>query len=501
MYGTARRRTGGARVATLAALFTLAALSACGVQSTNPVTGEDVRGAYSWDQELALGREADPELRATFGVYDDPQLARYVTQIGERVLAASSHADAATPAAIRDTPFHFAVLDSPVPNAMALPGGYIYVTRGLLAHLRNEAQLSVVLGHEIGHVLARHASRQALKTQTGQLGVIGAAILGGVLGGGRVGQGILDYGGTGAQLLFLKYGRDAEREADLAGVEWAEAAGYDAAPAADFFAALERLGEREGGIPSFLSTHPDPAERRRTIPELAARHDGGTAVNEVAYLERIEGLVLGDDPRQGFVEAGAFLHPELRFRFRVPAGWNTMNGTRAVQLAHPQGAAMATLTFARQQGSPRAAAQAWLAGSRLRLHREQAGRVPAGPAHTLLASGQSEQGEVAVLAYFIAYGERVYRFSAAARPQDYEQLAPEFERMLQSFAPLTERRHLVRQPARLEVVRLGRAADLDALLADRPMPAGMDATQIAIMNNISQPETLPAGTRLKLPRR
>ena len=201
------------------------------------------------------------------------------------------------------------------------------------------------------------------------------------------------------------------------------------------------------------------------------------------------------------MQAGAFLHPELRFRFAIPAGWNTVNGTRAVRLSHPQGTAMATLTFAREQAAPRAAAQAWIAGSRLGVHSEQAVRVPAGAGHAVLASGQSGQGELAVLAYFIAYGERIYRFSAATSPQAYAQLAPGFERMLQSFAPLTERRHLTRQPARLEVMRLRRAAHLDTLLEDRPIPAGMDAEQIAILNNVRRHETLPAGTLLKLPRR
>lgn len=484
----------------IAAVGLLTALTGCGAQSTNPVTGEQVRLAYSWEQEQALGREADPQVRASFGAYDDPELERYVQQLGERVLAASSYSDPDTPAAIRETPFRFTVLDSPVPNAMALPGGYIYVTRGLLAHLGNEAQLGVVLGHEIGHVLARHASRQALKAQTGQLGLIGAAILGGVLGGGHVAQGILDFGGTGAQLLFLKYGRDAEREADLAGVAWAEAAGYDAAPAADFFAALERLGEREGGIPSFLSTHPDPAERRRTIPALAARHAQGTQVNQAGFLARIDGLVLGDDPRQGFVENGTFFHPELRFRFDIPSGWNTSNGTRTVRLAHPQGGAMAELSFAREQRSASAAARAFISDTGLALQHQEASRVPAGPAHIVLATGRGQQGELAVLAYFIEHGDRVYHFSAATAASAYSDLAPTLSAMQRSFAPLNERHHLQRQPARLKVVRTPRAARLDELLESRPMPAGMDAEQIAILNNVDRQALLPAGTVLKLPR-
>ena len=243
----------------------LLALAACGTTNVNYVTGEEQRGAYTWQQEVQLGTEADQQIQAQFGVYDeDPALVAYVERIAREVLQTSAYTDPNTPAEIRNTPFHFRVLDSPVVNAFALPGGYVYVTRGLLSYLENEAQLSVVLGHEIGHVLARHSSEQAARAQLNQFGLLGAAVLGGVVGGGRVAEGILNYGGTGLQLLQLSYGRDAEREADKAGVAYSEFAGYDAAEGAAFFVALQRLGAQSGqSVPSFLSTHPDPGERPR----------------------------------------------------------------------------------------------------------------------------------------------------------------------------------------------------------------------------------------------
>ena len=200
--------------------FVLALLlvAGCGTTNRNLVTGESQRGAYNWQQEVQLGTEADQQITAQYGAYNNATVTAYVERIGQQVLSTSAYADPAqTPAEIRNTPFHFRVLDTPVVNAFALPGGYVYVTRGLLAHLENEAQLAVVLGHEIGHVLARHASRRAADAQLGQFGLLGAAVLGGVVGGGQVAQGILDYGGTGVQLLFLKNGRGDEREADRAG--------------------------------------------------------------------------------------------------------------------------------------------------------------------------------------------------------------------------------------------------------------------------------------------
>ncbi|HEX8386926.1 MAG TPA: M48 family metalloprotease, partial [Rubricoccaceae bacterium] len=225
------RRAG--RVASTVVLA--AVLSACGTTNTNYVTGESQRGAYTWAQERQIGAEADQQIVAQFGVYDDAELSAYVNGIAQSTLQTSAYSAPTTPAEIRNSPFTFRVLDSPVVNAFALPGGYVYLTRGLLAFLENEAQLSVVLGHEIGHVLARHSSAQAQRAQLGQLGVVGAAILGGVIGNGRIAEGIAQYGGAGAQLLLLRYGRDAEREADQAGVAYAEFAGYDAAQASRFF--------------------------------------------------------------------------------------------------------------------------------------------------------------------------------------------------------------------------------------------------------------------------
>src|SRR5690606_14958355 len=164
--------------------------------TTNYVTGEQQRTAYSWADQVQLGRQADQQIAAQFGIYDDPQLAAYVDQVGQSVLRTSAYSDPGTPAEVRSTPFYFRVLDSPVVNAFALPGGYIYVTRGLLAHLDNEAQLAVVLGHEIGHVLGQHAAEQAASAQLGQFGLLGAAILGEVFVGQGVGQGVLEYGGA-----------------------------------------------------------------------------------------------------------------------------------------------------------------------------------------------------------------------------------------------------------------------------------------------------------------
>ncbi len=489
-----------ARLRLLAVLLLLGPLAGCGTQTTNLVTGETTRGAYTWAQEVQIGQEADGQIVAQFGLVDDPGLAAYVDRIGQAVLQTSAYGEATTPAEIRNTPFYFRVLDTDVVNAFALPGGYTYVTRGLLSHLENEAQLAVVLGHEIGHVLARHQSRSAAKAQLGQLGLLGAAVLGGVVGGGDVAQGVLEYGGTGVQLLFLKYGRDAERESDLAGVAYAEYAGYDAAEAAAFFRSLERLSqEAGGGPPSFLSTHPDPEERERTIPQLAAQYDTGTAVNEEQFLSQIDGIVLGNDPRQGFAEDGRFYHPELRFVFDYPDRWGLFNGAAAVQIAEPNGAAIMEFTFAQDQSSAAAAGRAF-AGQQGFQATESGGTTVNGfSAYTVSGTANSQQGALGVVAYFIEQGDNVYRFMGLTGSSSLGTYRGEFLRTMRSFAPLTDGRYLNRQPVRLEVVTVQRATPFQRLLDGRTMPLGMDEGDLAIMNGVELNQTIPAGEEMKLP--
>ena len=473
--------------------------SGCGTQTTNLVTGEQTRGAYTWQQEVQLGREADQQVIAQFGLYDDQALQNYVSEIGQEVLRTSAYGQAETPAEIRNTPFHFRVLDSEVVNAMALPGGYIYVTRGLLAHLENEAQLAVVLGHEIGHVLARHSSQRAASQQLGQLGLLGAAVLGGVVGGGRVAEGILNYGGAGVQLLFLSHSRDAEREADQAGVAYAEFAGYDASEAARFFRSLSRLGAQSGGgIPSFLSTHPDPGEREQTIPQLAAQYDSGTETNGPQYLAQIDGIVLGQNPRQGFVEDGRFFHPELRFQFAFPQGWQLANGAAAVQIGEPNGRAVMEFTFA-QEASAQAAAQAFAGQQGFQVSNQQSTTVNGNRAYAVSGSANTEQGQLGVLAYFIEYGGNVYRFMGLTAANAFGQYSNTFESTFRSFERLTSANHLNRQPVRLDVVQAPRAGTFQSFLSGRPTPPQMSTAELAILNYVDLTTQIPAGAALKLP--
>ena len=482
---------------TLAAVLVLT--SGCGTASYNAVTGESTRGAYTWAQEVQIGQQSDQQIIAQYGLYDDPALQAYVEQMGQTVLQTSAYSDPTTPAEIRSTPFYFRLLDSPVVNAFALPGGYIYITRGLLSYLENEAQLAVVMGHEIGHVLARHSSRQALKQQRGQFLLLGGAVAGGVVGGGDVAQGILEVGSQGAQLLFLSYGRDAERESDRAGVAYAEFAGYDAAEAARFFRALDRLSTQSGGgLPSFLSTHPDPSEREQTIPQLAAQYDTGTEVNTDAYLARIEDIVIGENPRQGFVENNTFYHPELRFEFAVPRGWQVQNSAAAVLMAEPQGRAAVQFTFA-QAESAAAAYQKLAQMQGVTVQGSDRTTIGGYPAVVAEGTAAQQNGAVGFAVTYIEYGGNVYEFLGLTNAQTYGTYRQTLRGVAGSFERLTNSSMLNRQPTRLEIVTLRNAATLRSLLGNRTLPAGLTADEVAIMNEVQLDDRLPSGTRVKLP--
>src|SRR5262245_2457557 len=222
----------------------------------NPVTGKRQIVLVSESQEIAMGRESDPQVRQEYGVADNQAVQQYLQTLGKK-LAAVSHRP--------NLEWHFTVVDSPVVNAFAIPGGYIYITRGILAYLGNEAELAGVMGHEIGHVTARHSVRQITRQELAQIGLGVGSVLSPALG--QLGN----LAESGLAIVFLRFSRDDEREADRLGVEYAARGGFDPRQVSNFFDVLARLSaanDRET-IPGWLSTHPDPPERVETTRKLA----------------------------------------------------------------------------------------------------------------------------------------------------------------------------------------------------------------------------------------
>jgi predicted Zn-dependent protease len=463
-----------------------------------PATGERRYLGYTWQQETELGKETSKQVAALFGVYRDPKLERYVNEVGNRVLAVSHLRRPGAEEQFQKTPVTFTVLDSPIINAMALPGGYIYVTRGMLSHLNNEDELASVLGHEIGHVTARHAARQAWQQQLGQGLLLGGAILG--QGLGLPAQEILNLGGMAAQLLFLRHSREDELESDQLSVEYSSLAGYDPAEVVSFFQTLNRIQEKEGqGMPNFLSTHPNPGDRVQRIKELTDRRRVERPPQPTAerYLTAIEGLVLGDDPRQGFVEGDVFYHPELRFRFPVPRGFKVINQPTQVVMVENQNRAMLGFTSSGEK-SLEAAAAKFINQPGLRVIQRNATRSNGLPAVSIIADAQMEKGQVVrLMVYFIEYRGSVYHFLGYTAPQAFTTFQRIFLQTMQGFGEVQDPRILNREPVRLALERVSRPARFGDSIA-KNLPAPFTPEDLAIMNQVQLNDEIRPGRTIKL---
>ncbi len=465
------------------------------------INGEKKSYGYSWQQEMQLGAEADKEITTEMGLYDNPALQEYVAAVGQRVLSASQFNDPNTPAIYRNTKFTFRVIDSPVVNAFALPGGYVYVTRGLLTHVQNEAQLAVVLGHEIAHVAARHSSQQARRSQWGQLGVIAGAILGQKVLGEKmpnIGQSILQGGGQAAQMFLLRYSREAEHESDNLGVAYAARVGYAAAESSRFFHSLQRISAAEGkSLPTWQSTHPDPGDRAQRVVQLAATHPKVDNVGEGEYLKHIDGLIVGENPREGFARDGVFYHPELRFQLPVASGWKLDNQKAAIVMAEPNGKAMMGLKLA-SGARARDAAQQFTQQSKIQVTATGDTQINGLPATVIIGQGNTEQGALGVWNAFIEMDGKVYSLLGYAPQAGFEQMRPTFENVAAGFSPLRDQSVAALQPARLKIVRADRNAPF-ASFVPTSLPADLNADEVAIMNQVTLNDPVNEGRMIKVP--
>ena len=325
-------------------LLSTALLAGCGTAVVNPVTGQTERTVMDEATELAEGRKAHEQVIKEQGVYADQRLQAYVNEVGQK-LAKQSHR--------ASIPWTFTVLDSPEINAFALPGGYVYITRGILPYMASEADMAGVLGHEIGHVTARHGAQRATRQQTAGLGVLAVTVLGAVLeskagldGGtdmfGRVAQGM-------AAGYVASYSREQELQADALGAEYLARSQYDPRHMIDVIRVL-KLQEafaiaqaREEGRPApqgvnWLSSHPSNDLRLQTISQQAQKYEGRYASDEARrFQQMIEGLRFGDSPEQGLVRGQQFLHSGLGIALSAPAGWRLENTPEALTVASPQG--------------------------------------------------------------------------------------------------------------------------------------------------------------------
>lgn len=459
----------------------------------NPVTGKKQFMLMSESQEISLGAQYDPSVVATFGNYEDEDLLAFVKEKGAE-LGVISHRP--------NLEYHFKILDSPVINAFAVPGGYIYLTRGILAQFNNEAELIGVMGHEMGHITARHTASQQSKQQLGQL-----LLIGGMIASEDFRQ-FADYAMQGMQLLFLKFSRDNEREADRLGVEYSSKIGYDAHKMADFFNVLNKMQmeSEHGGVPTFMSTHPDPGDRynsvnRRTDSWQDSLNYASWTVNADNYIHMIDGMVYGEDPRQGFVEENVFYHPEMKFKYPVPNGWQLVNSPIQVQMAPEDGNAVIIFTLAKQN-TPEEAAQTTLKDLELTILESNKTLVNGLPTIATVSQQVSQNQQtgaeqtIKVLSYFITYNNLVYIFHGVAADANFNGYIPTFETTMANFAPLTQPSKLNVRPKRIKIQTVRNSGTLANAFRYFNVPQNQ-FEELALLNNMELTDQVIQGKLIK----
>ncbi|KAA9015892.1 M48 family metalloprotease [Sphingobium limneticum] len=451
-------------------------------------------------QDKASGAKQHPELMKEFGgAYVGPQ-AKYVEGVGRRIAVQSGLSNA-------QGDFTVTLLNSPVNNAFAIPGGYVYVTRQLMALMNDEAELAGVLGHEVGHVAAQHGQR---RQQAAQRNAVGGALLG-ALAGALLGDsgfsGLIQKGiGTGSQLLTLKFSRTQEYEADDLGIRYLASGGYDPRALSDMLASLAAQSDLDAQVtgnarstPAWASTHPDPGARvERAAKAAEATRATSTVRNRDAFLNAVDGVLYGDDPKQGVIDGNRFRHPDLRLSFTIPSGFGMENGANAVSITGSGG--QAQFSAAPYSGN----LDAYINSVFAKLG-DGKGGVPAGEIsrttinglpvayRTVRASTQSSQVDATVFAYDFG-GGKAYHFLLLT--QAGQGIGP-FSAMLQSVQRLSAQEAAAIKPRRVDVVTV-KAGDTVQSLAKRMAYTDYQLDRFLTINALEENSALRAGQRVKI---
>mgnify|MGYP000962467530 CR=1 FL=1 len=459
--------------------------------SVNPVTGKKEIIFMSEEKEIALGAESHPSIVATMGLYEDKKLQAFISEKG-MAMAKISHRP--------DLPYQFYIVDSPIVNAFAVPGGYVYFTRGIMAHFNNEAEFAGVLGHEIGHITARHSARQ----QTSQILGQGALMAGMILSPQVRAMG--ESAIQGLQMLMLSYSRAHETESDEIGVTYSSKIGYDANQMAQFFGTLKRLSDKSGqAIPTFQSTHPDPGDRYQKVHQLAqqyqSQYPGNYNVNRDNYLRMIDGIVYGEDPRQGYVENNNFYHPELRFQFPVPKGWQYENSPIQFQMAPSDGKSLMSLTLG-SGNSLEEAAQNMVKQYNLTVSESAKQTINGNPALVMISTQQSQDQStgsntvVQIATWIIQYGGTMYVLNGMAYQANFNNAFNTFKTVANGFRALTDQSKLNRKPERIVIKSVPSDGTLQQALQSFKMPSNR-LEELAILNGMELSDRVTKGMLIK----
>ena len=462
--------------------------------AVNPVTGKKQLMFISEKQEIEMGKQYDPQVIATFGEYQNPGLLAFI-QEKENEMGKISHRP--------NLEYHVRILDSPVVNAFAVPGGYIYLTRGILAQFNNEAELAGVLAHEMGHITARHTVSQQSKQQVGQL-----LLIGGIIASKEFAK-YAEYAMQGMQLLFLSFSRDDEREADRLGVAYSSKIGYDAHKMADFFQVLIKmnLASTQGGIPTFMSTHPDPDDRYNSVNKQATEWQANLKypdykVNTESYLRMIDGMVYGEDPRQGYVDGSTFYHPGMKFKFSYPDGWGLENSPLQVRMAPKDGNALMIFTLSPKK-TLEESSQSSIEQLGLTLIENKKLNVNGMPALATVCKQVSQdqstgqQNTIMVLSYYIDYNGTVYVFHGVSAEANFKTFMPVLERSMSNFSKLTDPARLNVKPRKIMIKSVQRPGTLADFFQSNGVPQKQMA-EMALLNNMELSANVQTGKLIKI---
>jgi predicted Zn-dependent protease len=469
----------------------LACLAGCAI---NPVTGRRELVLMSPEREAQLGAQTAAQVAEEIGLVESPALTAYVEEIGGRLARHSPR---------RDVAYRFAVVDMAEPNAFALPGGYVFVSRGLLIIANSEAELANVVGHEIGHVAARHsAQRETRALGVGVLTALGS-VAAGAVGGAGAAEGAAQLGQVTGAGLIASYGRDQERQADEVGQWLAAQAGWDPSAMASFLRTLGRAAELQHGEqrgPSFLDSHPMTSERVRNTAaraeSLPVSPAAPIAPTRSAFYARLADLRVGPDPGEGLFREQRFLHPDLGFALDFPRGWKTEKAAAAVAAQAPGGDAILVLQTQGASGDPRDAAQRFAQESQLRLGEGKRERIGGLPAYRLRAELRTQQGPAVADLTWIAHPRAMFRLLGLSPSGSFGSYAGTFRDAARSFRPLSDRERAGITELRLRVATAREGESLAAL--SRRTGNAWSLEETAVANDLPIGRPLRGGEPVKI---
>ncbi len=446
--------------------------------SINPATGRVQAFLISEKEEVALGRQSDEQITGSMRPYEEvPELVAKVEEVGTKIAEASERPQ---------LPWTFRVLDDPGVNAFALPGGFVYITRGLLTHLNSEAELAAVLGHEVGHVTARHGAVKLRKTNSARrtVGVFRV-----------IDPGLRHIGGFAAGvagLALLKYSRDDEYQADDLALRYVEATGFDPAGVPEVFSVLADVADSESSVPAWLSTHPEPDLRRKRVAERLGK--SGLPGPEPQWMALLEGVVYGRDARDGFMLENRYVQPRADFRVDMPEDWDVQVDTSGlVGLAADENALF--VLGPSDDPSPQEALASFFAETDVAQGEVWEGKIGGSPAVSSAFSITASDGSLTGLVAFVQHGPQVVAMIAAAPAEVWANHADAIATTVASFRPLKDPRLRNVEPTRVGLVTLKSETTLAAF--NEAQPSSIPVVELARINHVTADQPLPAGRIIK----